>query len=214
MRQRKIKNFEERFKVIRECPNFVSEAKENKGKWKEIFGNDSKIYLELGCGKGNFINRKARENRDKNFIAIEGEKSALLIATEKATEQENLNLRLAKEYIKDIRDVFEKGELAGIYLNFSDPWPKKRNAKRRLTYRNYLQGYKEVLSDGGFVEFKTDNEDLFAFTLEELSETESKILEITRDLHKSDFEARMNMTEYEEKFSSAGKNINYVKFIL
>lgn len=214
MRQRKIKNFEQRFEAILSLPNFRQEIKRYRGSWGEVFGNGNKIYLELGCGKGNFINKKACENRQNNYISIDGEKSAIIIATEKASELQNTNLVLAKEYVKNIEEYFADGELAGIYLNFSDPWPKKRNAKRRLTYRNYLFGYKKVLDVEGFVEFKTDNDDLFDFTLEELQAVEAKVLEVTRDLHNSEYEAALTMTEYEEKFRNAGKNINYVKFKL
>ncbi|MGP1569412.1 MAG: tRNA (guanosine(46)-N7)-methyltransferase TrmB [Eubacteriales bacterium] len=211
MRQRKIKNFEHRFEEILKVRNFKQEIKKYKGIWHEVFGNENPIFLELGCGKGNFINKKAAENKGNNYISIDGEKSAIIIATEKALKYENTNLLLAKEYVKDIEEYFEAGELAGIYLNFSDPWPKNRNAKRRLTYRNYLRGYKKVLNPNGFVEFKTDNDDLFDFTLEEIAEVNAKILEITRDLHSTDYEAALTMTEYEEKFKAAGKNINYVK---
>lgn len=212
MRQRKIKNFEERFAEILNTPNFKQEVKQYRGKWQDVFANENPIFLELGCGKGNFINKKAEQNRDKNYISIDGEKSAIIIATEKAVLWQNNNLILAKEYIKNIDEYFAQGELSGIYLNFSDPWPKKRNAKRRLTYRNYLLGYQKALNERGFVEFKTDNDDLFEFTLGELAQVNAKILEMTRDLHATGYESALTMTEYEEKFKAAGKNINYVKF--
>lgn len=212
MRQRKIKNFEERFENISQSSYFRSDAKSLKGKWSEEFDEKAPLYLELGCGKGNFINSKALQNKKNNYISIDGEKSAIIIATEKAIYFENTNLILSKTYISDIKEFFERGELSGIYLNFSDPWPKKRNAKRRLTYRNYLLGYRQVLADGGVVEFKTDNDDLFEFSLSEIAEVGGQILEMSRDLHTSDFEARNTLTEYEEKFKERGKNINYVKF--
>lgn len=212
MRQRKINNFEERLEAVKKTEYFLEEIAKNKGKWVEKFKGDAPIFLELGCGKGNFINKKARDNQKNNYIAIEGEKSAVVVATEKAIAQGHKNLVLAGEFVKNIEDIFGKGELAGIYLNFSDPWPKKRNAKRRLTYRNYLLGYREVLAKGGFVEFKTDNDDLFDFTLEEIKNIGGNIIEMSRDLHSSEFQSRLTMTEYEEKFKNASKNINYIKF--
>ncbi len=212
MRQRKIKNFEQRFEDIKLAENFKQDMTNSAGKWNELLENEAPIFLELGCGKGDFINQKAQENLQNNYIGIDGEKSAIIIATEKALALGNDNLIIAKEYVKNIEDFFAAGELSGIYLNFSDPWPKKRNAKRRLTYRTYLSGYKRVLKPGGFIEFKTDNDDLFEFSLAELEEVRAQILELSRDLHASDYEARFTMTEYEKKFKNIGKNINYVKF--
>ena len=131
---------------------------------------------------------------------------------EKAQEGRLANLRIFIDYVHDLQDYFTEGELDGIYLNFSDPWPKARHAKRRLTHRNRLENYREVLSDEGTVEFKTDNDGLFDFTMEELEEGGFEILQQTRDLHKSGFSAAEITTEYEERFKDAGKNINFVKF--
>jgi len=134
---------------------------------------------------------------------------------EKAAEAEQQNLRVFIDFVNDIGDYFEKGELAGIYLNFSDPWPKARHAKRRLTYHKRLENYKSIIKEGGNVEFKTDNDGLFEFTLEEIRLAGFEILEMTRDLHNPEnhglYETENFTTEYEEKFSAAGKNINYVK---
>lgn len=189
----------------------IGEPASCKGKWNGIFGNKNPIYLELGCGKGQFLTSQALANRGRNFIGIEGQDSVLLRALEKTDEKEIANIRFMHLFVKDIREIFEYGELTGIYLNFSDPWPKKRHAKRRLTHRAYLEGYKEVLAPGGCIEIKTDNDDLFAFTLEEIKETGFEIRELTRDLHASESQAKRITTEYEDKFRMTGKNINYVR---
>jgi len=209
MRQRNIRNLEE--KLADNADFLIEEPKMMKGKWKEVFGNDNPIYLEIGCGKGQFIIKKAADNIDKNFIAVEGQANVIVRAMQKAQAAEYENLRLFIDYVHDLKDYFEKGEIAGIYLNFSDPWPKARHFKRRLTYRGRLANYFEVIKDGGFVEFKTDNDGLFDFTLEEIEEDGFEMVEMTRNLHESEFESKFTTTEYEEKFKAKGKNINYVK---
>ncbi len=210
MRQRNIKNLQE--KLEQNSGFLVREPETVKGRWAELFGNDNPIYLELGCGKGKFISRMAQDNPDRNYIAIEGQSNVALRALEKAQEGRLANLRIFIDYVHDLQDYFTEGELDGIYLNFSDPWPKARHAKRRLTHRNRLENYRKVLSDKGTVEFKTDNDGLFDFTMEELEEGGFEILQQTRDLHKSGFSAAEITTEYEERFKDAGKNINFVKF--
>lgn len=212
MRQRKVKNLEE--KIDSYSRFFVTEPGQCRGKWQEIFGNDREAFLELGCGKGQFITTLAERNPLANFIAVEGQHTVLLRALEKIEEKGLSNVMVIPSYIQDIRDYFEKGELAGIYLNFSDPWPKERHAKRRLTHHRYLNGYRDVVKDGGFVEFKTDNDGLFDFSLEEIEGCGLKVEECTRDLHASDYLSREITTEYEDRFRAAGKNINYVKFIV
>ncbi len=210
MRQRNIKNLQE--KLEQNSGFLVREPETVKGRWAELFGNDNPIYLELGCGKGKFISMMAQDNPDRNYIAIEGQSNVALRALEKAQEGRLANLRIFIDYVHDLQDYFTEGELDGIYLNFSDPWPKARHAKRRLTHRNRLENYRKVLSDEGTVEFKTDNDGLFDFTMEELEEGGFEILQQTRDLHKSGFSAAEITTEYEERFKDAGKNINFVKF--
>ena len=214
MRQRNVKNLEERLE--QNSTFLIKEPREARGHWAEIFGNSNPVYLEIGCGKGKFILTRAQRNPDANFIAVEGQENVILRAMEKAEAAGLENLRLFNDFVNDLNDYFEKGELAGVYLNFSDPWPKARHDKRRLTYHKRLENYFQVMGDAGFVEFKTDNEGLFAFTLEEIALLEEKGLkmaEMTRDLHGEDctYESRLVTTEYEDKFSAAGKNINYVK---
>ena len=209
MRQRKLKNIDERLEDF--CDYTIENPQSFKGKWKEAFGNDHPIYLEIGCGKGQFVTSYAAKYPQWNFIAIEGHQSVVLRAVEKAAEMEAVNIKFALEYVKDIRDYFDQGELEGIFLNFSDPWPKDRHAKRRLTYEKRLLQYCDVIREGGAIQFKTDNEGLFDFTLDQIETAGLKILEMSRDLHASEFAETNITTEYEDKFAATGKNINYVK---
>lgn len=208
MRQRNIKNLNE--KLDMNSSFLIDNPKECKGKWSDIFGNDNPIYLEIGCGKGQFIMKQAQEFPKRNFIAIEGQSNVVLRALQKAEVNKCKNLRIFIDYVNDLEDYFEKTELSGIFLNFSDPWPKARHAKRRLTYGERLVQYKQVLKTDGFIAIKTDNDGLFDFTLEEIERKHLKIKEMTRDLHASDYGAKEITTEYEERFRAAGKNINYV----
>ena len=210
MRQRTIKNIDEKLEL--NSSFLIREPKTYKGRWAEVFGNKNPIYLEIGCGKGQFIFKHAEASPEKNFIAVEGQNNVVLRALEKAEEKGQENLRIFIDFVNDLHDYFEEGELAGLYLNFSDPWPKARHAKRRLTYHKRLLNYREVLKDDGVIEFKTDNDNLFDFTLEEIEEAKLQVLEVTRDLHSSEYDSKNMTTEYEDKFSNAGKNINYVKF--
>ncbi len=172
-----------------------------------------RLYMELGCGKGKFINARAQADPDAYFLGIEGLDAVLVRGLERAADNQIANLRFIMAYVADIRDFFADGELDGIYLNFSDPWPKPRHEKRRFTYGETLLKYRQILKPGGFVEFKTDNEELFEFTLEEIARMGLQIEEMSRDLHGPDctLAARTFTTEYEDKFSGKGKNINYVK---
>ena len=211
MRQRKPKDLEKR---IERCGAFLV-ADPGPDAWQEIFeGRD--LYVEIGCGKGDFIIAKAMDDPESDYLGIEGQQSVLLRAVEKAMwigEDRLCNLRFAGIFVRQMEELFPEGSLSGIYLNFSDPWPKKRHYKRRLTYRGRLEDYAKALKDGGFIEIKTDNEDLFAFTLEEIAACGWKPEELSRDLHGSDLKARLTTSEYERKFSEAGKNINYVRVI-
>jgi len=210
MRQRTVKHLEE--KLENNSTYLVKEPREMKGKWHDIFGNSNPIYLEIGCGKGQFILKHALEEPEKNFIAVEAQKTIVLRALEKAEENKVSNLFIFSDYVNDLNDYFEKDELDGIYLNFSDPWPKERYAKRRLTYRKRLLNYSEILKKDSIIEFKTDNDVLFKFTEEELEAVGFEILEKTQDLHASEYISKNFTTEYEDKFKDLAKNINYVKF--
>lgn len=210
MRQRKVKNLEE--KLLKFDRNLVALDEANKGNWKNEFRNENDIYLECGSGRGDFLLGYAEKNENINYIGIEGQDSVVLRALEKLQERNLKNVRFCAEFIKDLNLYFDQGELKGIYLNFSDPWPKKRHQKRRLTHRNFLLQYWKILKEDGSLEIKTDNDELFEFSLQEIMETEMfEIVEMSRDLHNSDYEARKILTEYEKKFTTAGKNINYMK---
>lgn len=208
MRHKKVKNLEERIENNRHF--LVENPKELKGKWREYFGNDGRLYLELGCGKGKFLTSRALADKEASFIGIEGLDAVIIRGLEKAAENELTNVKYVMEYVADIRDYFDSNELDGIYLNFSDPWPKARHEKRRFTSGDNLLKYKEILKENGFIAFKTDNEGLFEFTLEEVERLGLEIKEMSRDLHNSEYDAKEFTTEYEEKFRSKGKNINYI----
>ena len=205
MRQRKIKNLQEKIDVFSDY--IICEPKEHRGELNRFFPADQPLYLEIGCGKGQFITRCARRYPESNFIAVEGHQSVALRALEKAAEDEAENIRFILNYIDDLGDYFEPGELSGIFLNFSDPWPKDRHAKRRLTSEAFMAVYDQILSPDGTVEFKTDNRGLFDYSLESIPAAGWKIVEHTFDLHNSPMAEGNVMTEYEMKFSSEGKPI-------
>ncbi|MCR4618933.1 MAG: tRNA (guanosine(46)-N7)-methyltransferase TrmB [Lachnospiraceae bacterium] len=178
------------------------------GKWHEFFGNDAPIRIEIGMGKGRFINDLATLNPNINYIGIEKYSAVLLRAVQKMENEEKPNLVFVRMDAEDIEKVFAKGEVDRIYLNFSDPWPKDRHAKRRLPSRQFLARYDKILKDDGLIEFKTDNRELFDFAVEELPEAGWTADYITYDLHNDEKLMEGNvMTEYEEKFSSMGNPI-------
>ena len=188
----------------------VKQEKEKRGHWNEVFGNTHPIRVEIGMGKGQFLMQMAQEHPDINYIGIERYSSVLLRALERmdAMEETPANIRFVCMDAAEIEEVFEKGEVDRIYLNFSDPWPKARHAKRRLTSTAYWERYDNILKRDGVVEFKTDNKDLFEFSLEQVREAGWELKAHTFDLHHDPEMSRGNiMTEYEEKFSSRGNPI-------
>ena len=172
------------------------------------------LYLEIGSGKGRFICDTALSRPGELFIACEGGYHIYPRILQKAAKAGISNLRVLPQYIYEARDFFEDGELDGIYLNFSDPWPKDKHGGRRLTYRAKLESYRQILRRGGFIAFKTDNDMLFDFTLGEMEAVGMVPERLTRDLHASEWAAENVLTEYEAKFSEQGKNINYVRVIV
>ena len=194
--------------VIAESEWVIQEPCSQKGKWTEVFGNDHPIRIEIGMGKGVFITTLASQNPDINYVGIEKYSSVLLRAVQKLEEEELPNVRLIRMDAEDLENVFAQGELDRIYLNFSDPWPKDRHAKRRLESRQFLARYNQILKKDGTIEFKTDNRALFDFALEEVEAAGWTLKEKTFDLHA---DARLNegnvMTEYEERFSAQGNPI-------
>lgn len=178
------------------------------GTWHELFGNDHPIHIEIGMGKGRFIHTMAKEHPDINYVGIEKYSSVLLRAIQKMEEEELPNLRFIRMDAENIAKVFAPGEVGRIYLNFSDPWPKDRHAKRRLPSREFLARYDVILQKDGRLEFKTDNFDLFRFAVEELAPAGWHAEALTYDLHGDRELMEGNvMTEYEERFSSMGNPI-------
>ena len=202
MRMRKKKHCDERMEVCSEL--WIKNPEDYKGKWHEAFGNDNPIEIEIGCGKGQFIVEMAKRNPDVNYLAIEKVKDVIVVAMEKASSANVDNLYFCDVDADGLENIFEKGEARGIYLNFSDPWKKNKQAKRRLTHHNFLMHYKAVFPKDGFIYFKTDNRPLFEFSLNSFAAEDGlKMQNITLDLHNSKFEGNI-MTEYEERFSAMG----------
>ncbi|MBC5711700.1 tRNA (guanosine(46)-N7)-methyltransferase TrmB [Hungatella sp. L12] len=204
MRLRHIPGSEEE---IANSPYVVSNPEEKKGRWSEFFGNDNPIEIEVGMGKGRFIMELASKNPGINYVGIERYCSVLLRGIQKRQEMELSNIYFMCVDARELSDIFAPGEVKKIYLNFSDPWPKDRHAKRRLTSEPFMEVYNKILAPDGVVEFKTDNRGLFDYSLESVPAAGWEIREYTYDLHHSDMAEGNIMTEYEEKFSSMGNAI-------
>ena len=206
----RLRNITGSREVIAESPYVVPEdtLEACPGTWHEIFGNDHPIHIEIGMGKGRFLHTLAKQNPQINYVGIEKYSSVLLRAIQKMEEDELPNLKFIRMDAEDIDKVFGKGEVDRIYLNFSDPWPKDRHAKRRLTSPEFMKVYDQILEKDGTVEFKTDNRGLFEFSLEEVRDSDWNLEVCTFDLHHDEELVKGNvMTEYEEKFSSMGNPI-------
>lgn len=184
---------------------------ECKGKWQELFGNDQPIHLELGCGRGRFITELARVNTNINYIAIDVHNELLVYVLRKANENHLNNVRIIPIYIENIGEVFAPDEIDKIYINFCNPWPNKRHHKRRLTHPNFLRLYQTFLKQGSEIWFKTDDELLFAESLEYFRDTGFSEFYRTYDLEQSDLQGNI-LTEYEEKFSNQGIKIKFGRF--
>ena len=210
MRLRNIKGSKE---VIAASPYVVQNPEDYKGKWSELFHNNHPLHIEIGMGKGQFIHTLASENPDINYIGIEMYSSVLYRALEKQTAEEKPNLYFLRFDAKYLADIFAEHEVDRIYLNFSDPWPKDRHSKRRLTSKGFLNLYHTILNPDGYIQFKTDNRDLFDFSVEKAENSPIwNIKELTYDLHHSEFLEGNIMTEYESKFVAEGKPI--CRFVL
>ena len=196
--------------VIAESPWVIQDPAAHRSRWEQVFEAPRPLHIEVGMGKGRFLMDLAAAHPDRNYIGIEMYSSVLLRAIQKADAlpEPSGNFRFLRLDARELPSVFAPGEVERIYLNFSDPWPKDRHAKRRLTSRQFLERYEQILAPGGHVEFKTDNRDLFLFSLEEIR-ARGWILEAsTFDLHHDpELVAGNIMTEYEEKFSSQGNPI-------
>ena len=192
-------------------PQFVVQHPEHwRGRWRERFGNDHPIHIEIGMGKGRFVTEMARLHPEVNYIGIELQTSVVVVALDKVIAADLPNVQLLHVHGGDVTDFFAPAEVARIYLNFSDPWPKTRHEKRRLTHRRFLAAYEQVLSPDGALHFKTDNQRLFEYSLGSLSQYRMILQQVWLDLHNSTFEGNV-MTEYEQKFASRGQRIYRVE---
>ncbi|MDR0357543.1 MAG: tRNA (guanosine(46)-N7)-methyltransferase TrmB [Clostridiales Family XIII bacterium] len=220
MRQRKIKDAEQKSAIYSRF--LADEPAEKRGSWRRIFDeNEStdaatarerrRLYAEFGCGKGRFIAETASRDPCGAYLGFEGQATALYRALTKVAEFEPANLRLCAAYVFSPAEYFAQAELCGIYLNFSDPWPKARHEKRRLTSPAYLEGYLEILESGGFLRLKTDDDGFFAYSRDGIAALRGfEIVEYSEDLHRSAFAARNVMTEYERKFLNLNRTIKYL----
>lgn len=204
MRLRHIPGSED---IVSASPYVLDQPEQYRGRFGEYFGNGYPIEVEIGMGKGRFIMELAQRHPQVNFLGIERYPSVLLRAIKKQEELQLSNLAFLCIDAKALSEVFAPGEVSRIYLNFSDPWPKDRHAKRRLTSPEFMKVYDHILAENGTVEFKTDNQGLFSYSLESIPAAGWQILWSTRDLHHTDLAADNVMTEYEEKFSSLGNPI-------
>jgi tRNA (guanine-N7-)-methyltransferase len=182
------------------------------GKWSEVFGRQAPLQVELGTGKGDFLSQLAELHPEINYIGIEAQQDVLYTAARKVAAKELKNVRLLVFDINHLEEIFAPGEVARFYINFCDPWPKLRHAKRRLTYRTFLEKYRRLLADGGELHFKTDNRPLFDFSLLEFRTAGLEVRDISYDLHAENRPDNI-MTEYERKFSGFGEKINRCEVI-
>ncbi|WP_096202633.1 tRNA (guanosine(46)-N7)-methyltransferase TrmB [Bacillus sp. FJAT-45350] len=183
-------------------PNPVEMA----GKWKYLFENNNPIHIEVGTGKGQFLTGMGQANPDINYIGIEKYDSVIITALERVKDNNIQNVKFLNEDVAELTIFFAEGELERVYINFTDPWPKNRHEKRRLTYEAFLKLYEQVMGEKGEIHFKTDNQGLFEYSLHSFSKYGLILNNVSLDLHKSDFEGNI-MTEYEQKFSEKGMRI-------
>ncbi len=209
MRVHKKKHGNERLEA---CGNIVIKNLKEEGNTSQLlFGNSNPLRMEIGCGKGDFIVGTAAKEPDINFLAIEKVSDVLVTAAEKIKESGLTNIRVCCVDAKELAEIFPENSIDRIYLNFSDPWPKSRHEKRRLTYKTFLEIYKKILRKDGAIHFKTDNRQLFDFSLESFKVFGMRLEKLTFDLHNSEYMEGNVMTEYEKRFSSMGVPINRVE---
>lgn len=204
MRVRKRKGAQEH---LENNPHYVIlEPEAAKGRWCEVFGNDHPIHIEVGSGKGAFITGMALKNPEINYIGIDIQLSVLSYALDKVLASQAPNVRLLRVDGSSLTNYFNAGEVDMMYLNFSDPWPKSRHEKRRLTYKSFLDTYKQILPENGEIHFKTDNRGLFEYSLASFSQYGMTLKQVWLDLHASDYPDNV-MTEYEARFAKKGQVI-------
>ena len=204
MRMRKMKNLEPR---MERCAALrIQTPEEKKGHWRELKPECTQLWVEVGCGKGKFTAETAQANPDVLLIAVERCREAMVVAMEKARDMGLRNVFFIDMDVAEIENIFAPGEIDRLFINFPDPWPRKKNAKRRLTHRGFLDKYCRVVKEGGEFHFKTDNAPLFAFSLEEFAACGLETKNVTDDLHKDGPVGIM--TGYEEKFYALGTPIH------
>ena len=207
MRRRNVKNAKQR---VESHPNLVIlNPKDYKGKWSTLFKNDNPIYLEIGMGKGKFLLEHAKTNPNINYIGLEKFDSVIVQAVEKIYPCNLNNILLLNVDAEELLDIFDENEISKIFLNFSDPWPKNRHEKRRLSHANFLNRYQKILK--GDIEMKTDNRELFEFSLVSFNENKWKFEELSLDLHHRNADEKIITTEYEDRFTSKGNVIYFVR---
>lgn len=204
----RLRNVPNAYDKLGQCDNFIQNPKDYKGRWNEYFKNNNPIHIEIGSGKGQFITQLASKNPHANYIAIEKFPAVLIQLIKKIPQEGIENLAVMSFDAEELEEIFESGEVNRIFLNFSDPWPKKRHAKRRLTSPEFLKLYKKILRPGSSIEFKTDNRALFDYSLEAFKVTGYNLVKATFDLYNSDFLEGNVPTEYETKFHNLGTPIN------
>lgn len=204
MRMRKKKNLEPRMEACSAC--WIKEPKELRGKWRSRMPQARDVYLELGCGKGRFTCETAAQHPDILFVAVERVPDAMVIAMERAMSQGLTNVLFIDGDAANLSEYFDDGEIGRIYINFCDPWPGHRHARRRLTHAAFLRGYRGPLSPSGEIHFKTDNRDLFEYSLFQFPKAGYALEEVSRNLHGEGIQGVM--TDYEEKFHAQGMPIN------
>lgn len=207
MRRRNVKNAHQR--LLDNAHIFIIEPSLNKGKWNQVFNNNNPIHIEIGMGKGDFLIELAKKNPNINYIGIEKYESVIIQAVDKAKNLNLNNLYLICQDASNLQDIFENSEIDKIYLNFSDPWPKTRHEKRRLTSSNFLNVYQVICKKPVIIEFKTDNQGLFEYSLISFNKNNYDFIDLSLDLHAK--QEDVVMTEYEKKFHAMGHPIYYVK---
>lgn len=184
----------------------IQEPEKHRGNWGEAFALNQPLHIEIGTGKGQFIAGMAKANPDINYIGIEFQESVIVSALDRLIEEDLPNCKLLNVNGADLAKYFASGDVSRVYLNFSDPWPKTRHEKRRLTFKTFLEVYEAILIKNGEIHFKTDNQGLFEYSLESFSRYGLLLKYVSLDLHNSSFEGNI-MTEYEEKFAAKGNRI-------
>lgn len=204
MRMRKKPNLIPR---MERCASFlIQDPKEQRGNWRALMPQAKQVWLEIGCGKGRFTAEMARQNPEVLYLALERVPDAMIVAVERCAKLELSNVFFIDADAANLRDYFAPGEVDRLFINFCDPWPSNRHARRRLTHQNFLVLYRGILPEGGEIHFKTDNHDLFEYSLFQFPKAGYALSEVTRDLHANGIQGVM--TDYEEKFHNLGTPIN------